>query len=66
MPISDNNIPEVELNSHIMNVVDHNSKILDYNNNWSQFYFLEAFYINTLKPKISPGLKASMELQLLK
>ena len=33
LPISDNNIPEVELNSHIMNVVHHNSKILDYNNN---------------------------------
>ena len=44
LPISDNIIPEVELNSHIMNAVHRNSKILDYNNNWFQLCFLEAFY----------------------
>ena len=66
LPISDNNIPEVELNSHIMNAVHNNSKVLDYNNNWSQLCFLEAFYIKTLKPKINAGLKASKELQLFK
>ena len=33
LPISDNNITEVELNSHIMNAVYHNLEILDYNNN---------------------------------
>ena len=66
LPISDNNIPEVELNSYIMNAVHHNSKILDYNNNWSQLCFLEAFYIKTLKPKINAALKASEELHLFK
>ena len=66
LPTSDNNIPEVELNSHIMNAVHYNSKILDYNNNWSQLCLLEAFYIKTLKPKINAGLKASKELQLFK
>ena len=66
LPISDNNIPEVELNSHIMNVVHNNSKILDYNNNWSQLCFLEAFHIKALKPKFNAGLKASRKLHLFK
>ena len=66
VPISDNIIPEVELHSHIMNAVHNNSKVLDYNNNWSQLCFLEAFYIKTLKPKINAGLKASKVLQLFK
>ena len=66
VPISDNNIPEVELHSHIMNAVHNNSKVLDYNNNWSQLCFLETFYFKTLKPKINAGLKASKELQLFK
>ena len=66
LPISDNNIPEVELNSHIMNAVHYNSKILDYNNNWSQLCFLEAFHIKTLKPKINADLKASRGLQFFK
>ena len=57
LPVSDNNIPEVELNSHIMNGVHHNSKILDCNNSWSQLCFLEALYIETLKPKINAVLK---------
>ena len=64
LPISDNNMPEVELNSLIMNAVHNNSKVLD--NNWSKLCFLEAFYIKTLKPKINAGLKASKELQLFK
>ena len=59
LPISDNDIPEVELNSHIMNAVHKKSKVLDYNNNWSQLCFLEAFYIKTLKPKFNAGPKAS-------
>ena len=63
LPITDNNISEVELNSHIMNAVHHNSKILDYNNNWSQLCFLEAFCI---KIEINAGRKASKELQLFK
>ena len=66
LSISDNNLPEVELYSHIMNAVHNNSKILDYNNNWSQLCFLEDFYIKTLKSKIKAGLKVSKELQLFK
>ena len=66
LPISDNNIPEVELNSYIMNAVHHNLKMMDYNNNWSQLCFLKSFHIKTLKPKINAGLKASKELQLFK
>ena len=62
LPISDNNIPEAELNSHIMNAVHNNSKVLDHNNNWSQLCFLGAFYIKTSKPKTNAGLKASQEL----
>ena len=64
LPISDNNIPEVELNSHIMNGGYNNSKVLEYNNSWSQLCFLEDFYIKTLRPKINAGLKAYKELQL--
>ena len=59
LPISDNSIPEVELNSHVMNAVHNNSKVLDHNNNWSQLCFLEAFYIKTSKPKANAGFKAS-------
>ena len=66
LPISDNNFPEVELNSHIMNAMHNNLKVLDYNNNWSQLCFLEAFYIKNLKPKIIAGLNTSKELQLFK
>ena len=66
LPISDNNFPEVELNSHIMNTLHNNLKVLGYNNNWSQLCFLEAFYIKNLKPKIIASLKASKELQLFK
>ena len=68
LPISDNNLnlPEAELNSHIMNAEHNNSKIVDYKNNWSQLCFLEDFYIKTLKPKINAVLKASKELQLFK
>ena len=64
LPISGNNITEVELNSHIMNAVHKNSKVLEYNNNWSQLCFLEAFFIKTLKPKINAGLKSSKKLQI--
>ena len=66
LPISDNNIPEFELKSHIMNAGHNNWEILDYNNNWSQLCFLEAFNIKSLKPKINAGLKASKELELSK
>ena len=62
LPISDNIIPEVELNSHIMNALHNNSKVLDYNKNWSQLCFLEDFYIKSLKPKINASLKATKEL----
>ena len=66
LSISDNNISENELNWHVMNAIHCSSTILDYNNNWFQFCFLEAFYIKTLKPKINAGLKVSKELQLFK
>ena len=66
LPISGNNITEVELNSHIMNAVHKNSKVLDYNNNWSQLCFPEAFFIKTLKPKINAGLKSSKKIQIFK
>ena len=44
LPISDNNIPEVELNSHIMNAVHHNLKILDYKC-WDQLCFWRLFIL---------------------
>ena len=64
--VCDNNITEVELNSHIMNAVHNTSKVLHCNNNWSESCFLEAFHIKTLKSKINSCLKASTELQLFK
>ena len=57
MPISDNNIPEIEFSLQITNSVHHSSKIQDYNNNWSQLCFLEAFCIKTLRPQINVGFK---------
>ena len=57
LPISDNNIPEIEFSLQIMNSVHHSSKIQDYNNNWSQLCFLEVFCIKTLRPQINMGFK---------
>ena len=53
-----------ELRLH--NVVINNVEILDKSDKWSQLQFIEAYYIKTLAPQISFGLKASKELQLFK
>ena len=44
--------------------VTKNYEIIDYNYNWSQLAFLEAFYIRNLKPSINEGLNASRDLDL--
>ena len=48
LPISDNNIPKVELNSHIMSAVHNNSKVLDHNNNYV-FWRLFILKLQNLK-----------------
>ena len=56
----------VYLDAHIFTAVLENYEILDFNSNWSQLCFLEAYYIKLNKPKINDGLKASKELELFK
>ena len=65
-PMSNVSTPDVDIKLHIMNTVHQNATILEYNENWSQLRFLEAFYIKTLKPKINDGLKASHKMELFK
>ena len=55
---------EISLTSHILSTVLHNHEILDFNYNWSQLLFLEAYYIKKHDPVINRSLKASKELLL--
>lgn len=55
--------PSIDIQSHILNAMLFNCKIIDMNN-WSQLCYLEAFYIKTSSPKINVGLKASKDLRL--
>ena len=54
----------VYLDARIFTAVLENYEILDFNSNWSQLCFLEAYYIKLKKPKMNDGLKASKELEL--
>ena len=56
----------VYLDAHIFIAVLENYEILDVNSNWSQFCFLETYYIKLNKPEINDCLKASKELELFK
>ena len=55
---------EISLTSHILSAALQNHEILDFNYNWSQLLFLEAYYIKKHDPVINHGLKASKELLL--
>ena len=55
---------EISLSPHILSAVLQNHEILDFNYNWSQLLFLEAYYIKKHDPVINHGLKASKELLL--
>ena len=57
---------DIYIKEHLINAVLNNCRIIDQNNNWSQWSFLETFCIKTLKPEINDGLKASKELDLFK
>ena len=49
--------------SHI-NLVQMNTKIIDYHENWNIFLFKEAIKIKVKKAILNTGFKASKELQL--
>ena len=55
---------EISLTSPILSAVLQNHEILDFNYNWLQLLFLEAYYIKKHDPVINHGLKASKELLL--
>ena len=55
---------EISLTSHVLRAVLQNHEILDFNHNWSQLLFLEAYYIKKHDPVINHSLKASKELLL--
>ena len=61
---NENDPNEILLTSHILSTVSQNHEILDFNCNWSQLLFLEAYYIKKHDPVINHGLKASKELLL--
>ena len=54
----------VDTKEHIEKSILYNYFIVDYNRNWSQLLYLEAYYVKKLSPFINKGLKASRELQL--
>ena len=66
LPDMDVATSSVNINLHIYNAVINNANIIDYNNNWSQLEFLEAYHIKKHMPSINYGLKASRELQLFR
>ena len=61
---NESNRNEMSLTSNILSAVLQNHEILDFNYNWSQLLFLEAYYIKKHDPVINHGLKASKELLL--
>ena len=52
------------LTSHILRPVLQNHEILDFNYNWSQLMFLEAYYITKHDAVMNHSLKVSKELLL--
>ena len=61
---NESDLNKISLASHILSAVFQNHKILDFNYNWSQPLFLEAYYNKKHDPVINHGLKASEELLL--
>ena len=61
---NESNPSEISLTSHILSSALQNHEILDFNYNWSQRLFLEAYYIKKHDPVINHGLKATKELLL--
>ena len=55
---------KISLTSYILSAVSQNHEILDFNYTWSQFLFLEAYYIKKHDLVINHGLKAPKELLL--
>ena len=53
---------EISLTSHILSAAWQNHEILNFNYNWSQLLFLEAYFIKKHDPVINHGLKVSKEL----
>ena len=62
---NETDLNEISLTSHILSAVLQNHEILDFNYNWSQLLFLEAYYIKKHDPVINHGLKASKKELLL-
>ena len=61
---NESDLNEISLTSHILSAVSQNHEILNFNYNWSQLLFLEAYYIKKHDPVINHGLKASKEVLL--
>ena len=51
---------------HLHYDITENTEIIDYNDNWTNLQYLEAYYIKTISPEINIWLKVSKELQLFK
>ena len=67
LPDTNTSKTSVNVDSHILNAVKLNHRILDNNPSrlkWAQLSFLEAYYIKRTSPRINDGLKGSKELVL--
>ena len=62
-----NNITTPTTSSHNkdkINVVQNNTMVLDYDDNWNPLLYKEAFHIERQLPSLNNGLKSSKELYL--
>ena len=51
---------------HISSAISRNTRIINKNNNWPQFCFLESLYMKRLNPALSAGIKVIKELNLFR
>ena len=61
---SHGDVTDVPSAEFMVNATLTNYEIVDFNKNWSQLLFLEAYYIKQLDPSLNRGLKASRDLAL--
>ena len=56
-------VPAISSNKdYVINVVQNNTTVLDFDDNWNLLLYKEAFHIKRHSPSLNNGLKSSREL----
>ena len=66
MPCVNDRSKVKSIDAYIHHTVRNNTTLIQYNDNWLQLCFLEAYFIKLKKPLLNTGLKASRDLVLFK